>query len=294
MQCTAIIIVPFLRPSLTMTQNSTASGCSCGGPSARLETTVAAVDWNVLASIACSLHGVTSSRWGDQFSGGFNVVRFLHLDDANGTVIVIRIPYQPAEGWTEEHSKTLVLEMSSEVAVMRYLTTHSSIPVPRIIHHCVEADGGGVGSPYMIMTKIDGVPLSSVWDDMADDKREIVLRMVVDILLELASHRFDKIGTLFQREHSDNATKPSWYVAPMIADIDNIPSVTFTSATDYWFARANAKLECIRNTDFGHHGKMYDYGFKWFMRSLIPSLYDSSSMSLAFRFARETFTPKTS
>ena len=39
-------------------------------------------------------------------------------------------------------------------------------------------------------------PLSSIWDDMEDSKREIVLRQVVDILLELASQRFDKIGML--------------------------------------------------------------------------------------------------
>jgi aminoglycoside phosphotransferase (APT) family kinase protein len=90
--------------------------------------------------------------------------------------------------------------MSSEVVIMRYLTAHTSIPVPRVIHYCIDADSGGVGSPYMILAKVDGVPLSSVWDDMGDAKREIVLREIVDILLELASHRFDKIGTI-KRQH---------------------------------------------------------------------------------------------
>ena len=46
------------------------------------------------------------------------------------------------------------------------------------------------------MTKVDGMALSSIWDDMKDSKREIVQRQVVIILLELASHRFDKIGML--------------------------------------------------------------------------------------------------
>ena len=122
---------------------------------------------------------------------------------------------------------------------MRYLTAHTSIPVPRIIHYCTEADGGGVGSPYILMSRVDGVPLSSVWDDMEDAKREIVLRMVVDILLELVSHRVEKIGTIFQRE-TDDATKREWYVASTVSSPHDtsvakaISSRTFTSAVDYW------------------------------------------------------------
>jgi len=120
---------------------------------------------------------------------------------------------------------------------MRYLTAHTSIPVPRVIHYCIDADSGGVGSPYMILAKVDGVPLSSVWDDMGDAKREMVLREIVDILLELASHRFDKIGTIFQRQ-SDN-TKEEWYVAPTVSSprdtsaSNSVSSRTFTSTVDY-------------------------------------------------------------
>jgi len=73
---------------------------------------------------------------------------------------------------------------------MRYIATHANIPVPHVIYNSVEPDGGGVGSPYTVMSKVDGVPLSSVWDNMEDTKREIVRRQVIDIdiLLELVSH----------------------------------------------------------------------------------------------------------
>ncbi|KIM88331.1 hypothetical protein PILCRDRAFT_771158 [Piloderma croceum F 1598] len=253
----------------------------------RLERTVAAIDWNALASLACSLHAATSSRWGNQLSGGYNVVRFLHLDDANHTVVVARVPYRPDDGWTREYIEAFAPQMSSEVAVMRYVMARTSIPVPRVIHHCIEADGGGVGSPYIMMTKVDGVPLSSIWDDMEDAKREIVLRMVVDILLELASHRFDKIGTIFQRE-SDDATKQEWYVALTVGSphdtsiFKDISSRTFTSAVDYWTAYANANLETIRDTNFGSDSKIYSYGHAWFMRSIIPALYDPSLDATGF------------
>jgi Phosphotransferase enzyme family len=254
-----------------------------GDADPRLESTVAAVNWNTLASLACSIHCATSSRWGDQLSGGYNVVRFLHLDDANHSALVVRVPYRPAVGWTEQYIKAFASQMSSEVATMRYLATHTTISVPRIIDHSVEADGGGVGSPYMIMTKIDGVPLSSVWNDMEDAKRENVLRQVVDILLELASQRFDKIGTLLQREGDrDSTAKEAWYVAPMVRSPDDtsvakaIPSITFTGTIDCWVAYADANLESIRNSNFGSETKIYQYGHAWFMRSLVPALYNPS------------------
>jgi hypothetical protein len=105
------------------------------------------------------------------------------------------------------------------------------------------------------------VPLSSVWKDMWDAMRQMVLRMVVDILLELASYGFDKIGTIFQRE-SDNATKQNWYVVPMVSSPNDtsvsnaISNRTFTSAVDYWLAHANAS---IRDTNFGQNTKICEY-----------------------------------
>ena len=253
----------------------------------RLERTMAAIDWDALASLARSLLGATSSQWGDQLSGGYNVVRFLHLNNANHTIVVARVPYRPDDGCTGEYFKALAPQISSEVAIMQYLTAHTSIPVPHIIHYCIEADGGGVGSPYTLMSKVDGVPLSSVWDDMEDAKREIVLRMVVDILLELACHRFEKIGTIFQRE-ADDATKQEWYVASMVSSPHDTSvakatsSRTFTSAVDYWLANANANLQSICDTNFGNENKIYEYAHAWFMRSIIPALYDSSLDAAGF------------
>src|ERR1700734_872271 len=174
----------------------------------KLDATIAKVQWEKLSEIACKLYGVRSARWGEQLSGGYNVVRFLHLaeDSESNTVLVARFPFLPEEGWTDQHSVDVSSRIESEVATMRYVEAHTTIPVPRVIHYCPEADGGGVGSPYILMTKVDGVPLSSVWDDMEDRKRDVVLRQLVDILLELSRQRFDKIGSLFQRGDG------SWYV----------------------------------------------------------------------------------
>ena len=69
------------------------------------------------------------------------------------------------------------------------------------------------------MTKVDGVPLSSIWNDMEESKWKIVLRLVIDILLELASQRFDKIEMLFQQENPTDP-KNSWYIMPYISGFD--------------------------------------------------------------------------
>jgi len=58
---------------------TTSARLSDGEADLRLEATVASVNWNVLASVTCLIHGATTSQWGDQVSGGYNVVRFLHL-----------------------------------------------------------------------------------------------------------------------------------------------------------------------------------------------------------------------
>ena len=94
------------------------------------------------------------------------------MNDKNNTVLV-RVPYRPADGWTAENSRIFGDPLFSEVAMMQYVRAHTGISVPRIIHHSVEVDSGVVGSPYIIMTKVDAA-LSSIGDDMEDSKREIV------------------------------------------------------------------------------------------------------------------------
>ena len=129
---------------------------------------------------------------------------------------------------------------------MQYVRAHTSIPVPRIIHHSVEVDSGCVGSSYIIMTKVDGVALSSIWKD---SKREIVLWQVVEILLEFASQSLEKLGMLFQQE-SHNDLKDAWYIGPSIPGPDNrivqaSLSKIFTTIVDYWLVYANTKLKII-------------------------------------------------
>jgi hypothetical protein len=259
--------------------------CHCSD--LRVECTTSAVRWETLSEIACQLHNTTSAKWGDQRCGGYNVARFLHLGDREATTVVIRVPYRPADGWSGDKARSISRQISSEVATMKYIEVHTSIPTPRVLRFNPEVDGGGVGSPYLIMTKVDGVPLSSLWHNMEDRLRESVLRQVVDIILELSLQRFEKIGYLFHQD-SDGTEKHTWSIEPKEAtghedrSLVSPESLTFSSGTDYWMAQSNEKLRTMHEDHFGGPNKDYRYAKEWFMRSLIPALYDNTLDATGF------------
>ena len=261
--------------------NQASSSGSDNGTDPRVNVTASIVNWDALSAIVCKLHQVNLAHWGEQFSGGYNLIRLLHLHNSHEAVMVVRVPLQPVDGLTVAHSEALCSRIASEVATMQYIESYTSIPVPHVIHHSAEVDGGGARSPYIIMSKAEGSPLSSMWDEMGDDKRDAVLRQVVDIYLELSSHRFNKIGALFK---GDGVGKDAWYLRPVsfVTDPDEhypgraISGALYSSGTDYWIAYANANLKNISEQNFGSGTKQFMYAHAWFLRSLIPSLYDNS------------------
>ncbi|KAF8964239.1 hypothetical protein BDZ97DRAFT_1660637 [Flammula alnicola] len=251
----------------------------------RVQITFDIVNWDALSSLACKLHQVNLSHWGDQISGGYNLVRFLHLHDSQDTTIIARVPLRSEDGMSTEHDSAVSKRIASEVATMEYVDSYTNIPVPHVYHHSAHAEGD-VRSPYILMSKVEGVPLSSVWNDMDDDKRRVILRQVIDILLELWSHRFDKKGALFKRAGGGEG-KDAWCIesTSVYEDPNNTGSrhrlltTSYSHAADYCWASssyANANLHDICDADFGSRTKPYSHSQAWFMRSLIPSLFDPS------------------
>ncbi|KAJ1560524.1 hypothetical protein HK096_008311 [Nowakowskiella sp. JEL0078] len=245
----------------------------------RVAISESAVDWNALSAIACKQCNVETVSWETQISGGYNLVRFLHLDDRMKTIIVARVPLLPVNGLTKRYSEYLCARVESEVATMQYIESHTKIPIPHVIHHGVQ-NAGVHHLPYILMSKVDGSPLSSSWNDMDDEKREIVLQQVVDMLLELSTQRFDKIGALFKRQENG---KDTWYLKPEsvicppeVPEGSDPAGSLYTSGTDYRIKKSKTKLEKIRENNFGSPSKAYTYTQAWFMQSLIPSLYDNS------------------
>jgi hypothetical protein len=210
-------------------------------------------DWEVI-----QLHVTRSLRcrfvsWGKTKSGGFNLIRFLKLEGP--TEVVVRVPL--------DHVNDPESAVRNVVATMQYFQEKTNIPLPQVI--CHNASSESAQRPYLVTTKAEGVSLVEIWDDMSDAKRDIILRQSVQILLSMYSQRFDTMGIL-----ACGGESGLWSIVPQ-ANQDN---KVYQSGTDYWIDYANRRLKDIKESR-GLAG-IYGYAHVWWMRSLIPAIYDNS------------------
>lgn len=193
----------------------------------------------------------------------------------------MRVPLLHTEGRTAAIETVLSKRLPSEATTMEYVETHTKIPIPHLYSYNPRFDSA-VGYPYLTMSKAHGVPLISLWGDMSDEHWREILREVVNILVELWSHRFDKAGVLFKREDIIGQGKVGWVVEAELvigdlADVHvrhNLKSTSHPSAASYWMAYANALLVDIEANNFGAFLKNMGYARTWFLRSFILALFD--------------------
>ncbi|KAH9038585.1 hypothetical protein EDB85DRAFT_2287521 [Lactarius pseudohatsudake] len=124
------------------------------------------------------------------------------------------------------------LKTESEVATMEYIRTYTSIPVPTIYFYDSNPYNR-LGGEYIIMSKAEGVPLSSVYQSMSHKSLIALLNNLASIIIPLLAHRFSHIGSLYsgppltQRSVPRNATAWSPSLAtPTPASV----SFSFTSS----------------------------------------------------------------
>ncbi|OHE93877.1 hypothetical protein CORC01_10776 [Colletotrichum orchidophilum] len=83
----------------------------------------------------------------------------------------------------------------SEAGTLTYLHDRTSIPVPRIFDWaCASDPDNQIGVSYILMEKLDGMPL--VWQAANPAQREKVMQQLVDVFLEIERHPFEALGSL--------------------------------------------------------------------------------------------------
>ena len=291
-----------LSPTQSPPSSSSSSASTTSSDISIYKLTHDSVNWDVLANIArqaLKLDSSTALRWGEEKYGGFNLVRFLHFGaEPEGLTVVARIPIRREEELAHTAS-AISNRIRSEVATMEYVAQHTVIPVPRVLAFSADVAGGvegyQVGSPYILMTKVDGIPLVDIWDEMADSKRKVILKQVVDILLQLSDLRFNAIGALMKNELDG-----SFYLAPSLSiNIESSENereilhnaglnVIFTSALEYWTRFATAAMRTVQQT-FGSSSSKYGYCISWVHRSLLPSIIDPSLDATGFPLGHGDF-----
>ncbi|EIM86207.1 uncharacterized protein STEHIDRAFT_34038, partial [Stereum hirsutum FP-91666 SS1] len=121
--------------------------------------------------------------------GGFHV--FYKVSFSDGVCWGIRIAL-------DERTPSAARSMQLDIAAQRYITSHTSIPIPSIHHFSLDCDNP-ISHPFTIMDFIPGTPLSKSLANkewMTNTKRTYIFEQLAKWMTELSSLEFDEIGPL--------------------------------------------------------------------------------------------------
>jgi hypothetical protein len=85
--------------------------------------------------------------------------------------------------------------MLSEVETMRYIKSHTTIPIPEVYFHDFDASNT-VGAQYMFIERLSGRPLDHVWEQLSLDHKKSIVANMANIFVQLSALKFDSIGSL--------------------------------------------------------------------------------------------------
>ncbi|KAI1775666.1 hypothetical protein F4818DRAFT_414569 [Hypoxylon cercidicola] len=202
------------------------------------------------------------------FKGSFNLSLAVRNDETNQRV-VIRFPFpgKVYEPWRDEKVK-------NEVMVIKYISEHTSIPVPRVHHWGPTEESPQQLGPFMIEDFMEGENLGDVLKkptedetdpaildpDIDEEKLDIIYEQIASFMLELSRLEFPRIGAISNETGEWTVTQP-----PLTYDMNEVVAFagfpadqfetteSFTRASDYFAARAKhlqTHLETQRNVGF--------------------------------------------
>lgn len=192
----------------------------------------------------------------DPKAGSFNISFRMKFE--NGGSAMIRFPKPGASMFPEE-------KIRNEVAVIRYLQDHTSIPVPFILHWGTREESPLAIGPFIIMEYVDhamdlGAALSMPGLSIEDrplldphidtDKLEMLYGQFADILLQLSRLSFPQIGSLVQRDEFtwESAHRPLTIGMNELVRLgtlprSKLPTTTFSTTSSYLRALAELNIE---------------------------------------------------
>ncbi|KAJ3544977.1 hypothetical protein NM208_g2752 [Fusarium decemcellulare] len=130
-----------------------------------------------------------------QFASGFNNL-VLEVAFSDNVYWIARIPHQVLD----DGARTSML---SEIATMKIIQKHTTIPIPRVFDFEVSADQP-FGYPYVLMEFRGGrmVP-NSVATDVPPQDQAKVAKQLANVFVELQNLTFSRIGRLWCGEDAD-------------------------------------------------------------------------------------------
>ncbi|KAF7553017.1 hypothetical protein G7046_g7223 [Stylonectria norvegica] len=187
--------------------------------------------------------------------GGFNV--FFRLEYKDGSSAALRIPCKGIVQCPDE-------KIRYEVATMRYIAEKTTIPVAKIYHYGSAADNPTGLGPFIIMDYTEHERTMS--DALSDpamgthqchiltsnvdaEKLEVLYRQMANILLQLSTLKFDRIGSLVQDEDGGFSVSGR----PLVMNMNSIlefteappsllPNRQYSAATEWYSALADMHM----------------------------------------------------
>jgi aminoglycoside phosphotransferase (APT) family kinase protein len=86
-------------------------------------------------------------------------------------------------------------KIECEKELIDYIRKNTQIPVPKIL--CYDNSYKEFEFGWILMEKIDGDNLESLWINMSNENKNYIILQITDILNQLQSIKFDKIGSLY-------------------------------------------------------------------------------------------------
>ncbi|ETN46335.1 uncharacterized protein HMPREF1541_00519 [Cyphellophora europaea CBS 101466] len=119
--------------------------------------------------------------------GSYNLAYRIQWKD--GTSWFVRIP-----GHGTRFGQLDIQKMNSEYQTMRYVRSHTTIPLPEVIFWTTSPDLAGV--PFAIISGAEGGSLCLAWDEMPEDRRLSTLSEIAGYMAQLHKLSFDMRGML--------------------------------------------------------------------------------------------------
>lgn len=163
--------------------------------------------------------------------GGFN--RVLQAIFTDGHTVLARLPFRTT---APAH-----YAVASEAATLGFLRSHG-IPVPKVLGYS-SVSTNPVGTEYLLLEKVEGIPLSERWFTMDTKARVKIMRQIVEVEKQFLNLQLPACGSLYYRKD----LKGSEYAiavpgVPQAAD----QIVVGPTAQYEWWYRERAALDVDR------------------------------------------------
>ncbi|MCJ1281038.1 hypothetical protein MMC26_000356 [Xylographa opegraphella] len=146
-------------------------------------------NWDEVAKTCTKLRTGVSCTVNPQFTVGWQYLsKLINFDD--GVQWAIHVPLDYTGPGT---TSSIIDRMSRKVATYKFLKQKTAIPVPDVHGYSVNIDPS-IGNPYILLTHVNGT-LAARLEDYAEMSLRVQTEMM-KVMVELASHKFDKIGSL--------------------------------------------------------------------------------------------------